>query len=140
MLAPPGYFDLTKPADLLESLNMVFERRHEPLLPRRLFIRRMMWGLLIAAIMVAGSLVIGIVGYHWLGHLGWVDSLLNASFILTGMGPVNNMTGTAAKLFASAYALFSGVVFITSIGILLAPAAHRMLHRFHLESGKGRED
>jgi len=140
VLAPPGYFDLTKPADLLESLNMVFERRHEPLLPRRLFIRRMMWGLLIAAIMVAGSLVIGIVGYHWLGHLGWVDSLLNASFILTGMGPVNNMTGTAAKLFASAYALFSGVVFITSIGILLAPAAHRMLHRFHLESGKGRED
>ncbi len=73
------------------------------------------------------------VGYHWIGGFDWVDSLLNAAMILTGMGPVGTLTTTAAKIFASAYALFSGVVFISATGILLTPIFHRVLHIFHIE-------
>ena len=73
------------------------------------------------------------IGYHAIGGLPWVDSILNASMILTGMGPVDPMRTAAAKLFASAYAIFSGVAFLTSVGVLLAPLFHRFLHHFHLE-------
>jgi hypothetical protein len=79
------------------------------------------------------SLILGILGYHFTENLGWLDSLLNASMILTGMGPVDPMTTTAGKLFASFYAIFSGVVFLTTIAYILAPAAHRFLHKFHLD-------
>jgi hypothetical protein len=72
-------------------------------------------------------------GYHVFGSLHWIDALLNASMILTGMGPVDPMQTVAGKLFASCYALFSGIVFITTAGVLLAPVVHRVLHRFHLE-------
>ena len=87
----------------------------------------------IGAGVIAFCLGLGVLGYHAFGALGWLDSLLNASMILTGMGPVDPMTTTGGKLFASFYALFSGVAFITTIGLLLAPAIHRFLHRFHLE-------
>ena len=83
--------------------------------------------------MVFGALMIGVCGYHWTAELGWLDSLVNASMILSGMGPVNPVPGAAGKWFESFYALFSGVVFITSVGILLAPLARRFLHRFHLD-------
>jgi hypothetical protein len=88
---------------------------------------------LLSVALIAVSLVVGILGYHGIAGLGWVDSLTNASFILTGMGPVDPMRTTGSKVFASAYALFSGVVFITSVGVLMAPALHRLLHHFHLE-------
>jgi hypothetical protein len=81
------------------------------------------------------SLTIGIIGYRWLVGLGWIDSILNASFILTGMGPVDTMKTDAAKLFASAYALFSGVVFIGAVGVLLTPGFHRLIHHFHVDLG-----
>ena len=87
--------------------------------------------------LIVGSLAIGAVGYRMLAHLSWVDALLNASMILTGMGPVDPMPTAGAKLFASAYALFSGVAFLTSVGVLLAPVVHRLLHRFHLEMDEG---
>ena len=74
----------------------------------------------------------GILGYHYFGRLSWIDALLNASMILTGMGPVNRLDTDAAKLFASFYALFSGVAFLTFVGVLFAPVYHRFLHRFHL--------
>jgi hypothetical protein len=79
------------------------------------------------------ALLIGIAGYRWIGGLDWVDSILEASMILGGMGPVNPLTSNGAKLFASAYALFSGVVFIGLMGIILAPVVHRVLHKFHLK-------
>jgi len=82
------------------------------------------------------ALLIGVSGYHWIAGLGWVDSILEASMILGGMGPVNPLTKTSAKLFASAYALFSGVVFIGLVGILLTPVVHRILHKFHVEVTK----
>ena len=81
-----------------------------------------------------GSLVIGMLGYHFLEGIPWVDSLLNAAMILGGMGPVNTLHTTAGKLFASFYALYSGVVFVVVAGILFAPVVHRFLHHFHLEA------
>jgi hypothetical protein len=84
-----------------------------------------------AAVTVA--LAIGIIGYHEIAGLPWIDALLDASMILGGMGPVNPLKTNAAKLFASFYALFSGLFFIVTTGILLAPFLHRLLHHFHLE-------
>jgi hypothetical protein len=110
----------------------VFESRHEPILPRRIFIRRLFICLGLALAIIAGALSIGVVVYHFIAGLPWVDALLNASMILTGMGPVDVLTSNAAKIFASLYALFSGVVFISLMGLLLSPIAHRVLHKFHL--------
>jgi len=110
----------------------MFERRHEKLAPVSIFIRRMAESVAMAVILASVALFIGIAGYHWLAGLGWVDSLLEASMILGGMGPVKPLTTTEAKVFASGYALFSGLVFIAVMGIVLAPITHRMLHKFHL--------
>jgi hypothetical protein len=82
---------------------------------------------------VAFALGVGILGYHLLGQLRWVDSLLNASMILAGMGPVDPLHSTSAKVFASCYALFSGLAFIGIASLLIAPFAHRLLHRVHLD-------
>ena len=95
--------------------------------------RRLAFHALVAAAIVAVSLTLGILGYHFVAGLSWIDALLNASMILTGMGPVDVLRTEAAKLFASFYALFSGVVFLVTASILVAPIAHRLLHRFHLE-------
>jgi hypothetical protein len=110
----------------------MFERKHEKLAPVSVFVKRMAASVVLAGILIAVSLFIGIAGYHWTAGLGWVDSLLNASMILGGMGPVNQLDTSGAKIFASGYALFSGLVFIAVMGIVLAPAVHRMLHKFHL--------
>ena len=111
----------------------MFERRHERLLPRRKFYLRVLRHFAFAAGIVAGSLAIGIMGYRHFERLSWLDSLLNASMVLSSMGPVNPVQTDGGKWFASFYALFSGVAFITVIGVLLAPVAHRLLHNFHLE-------
>src|SRR5579862_4995358 len=117
---------------------MRLERPHEPLLSKREFLAREARYALGAAAIVTLSLGIGVLGYHSFGSLGWVDSLLNASFILTGMGPVDPLRTVSGKLFASAYAIFSGIAFLSTIGILMTPLAHRFLHRFHLEEGRAR--
>lgn len=116
--------------------HVPLERRHDSLLPRRQFLSRQLRYTLMAGGVVVASLCLGILGYRWLGGLDWIDALLNASFILTGMGPVDPMKTVAGKLFASAYAIFSGIAFLSTIGILLTPIVHRFLHRFHLELGK----
>jgi hypothetical protein len=100
---------------------------------RRLFYHRFLLALGLSAGVIGFALVLGILGYHFIAGFNWVDALLNASMILAGMGPVGVLDSNAAKLFASAYALFSGLVFITATGILLAPIFHWVLHRFHLE-------
>ena len=115
----------------------MYEHRTEPLLPRRKFLRRLAMHGLAAGGVVAVSLSLGILGYHFLAGLSWIDALLNASMILTGEGPVDPMRTATAKLFASFYALFSGVVFLAIWSILVVPVAHRLLHKLHLE-GKGR--
>lgn len=114
------------------SLHM-FEKKNERLLPARRFVGRMARSALVSIGVIGVALLVGILGYHYIAALDWVDSLLNASMILTGMGPVAPMVDDASKLFASAYALFSGVVFLSAVGILLSPIFHRILHRFHLE-------
>ena len=100
---------------------------------RRPFYHRFLLALGLSAGLIGFSLVLGVLGYHFIAGFNWVDSLLNAAMILTGLGPVNSLNWDAAKLFASAYALFSGLVFITATGILLTPIFHRVLHRFHIE-------
>ena len=111
----------------------MFEHRHEPLIPRKVFFRRLAWHVCLGLALVAASLSIGIVGYHFTEGMGWLDSLLNASMILGGMGPVNELHHDAGKWFASFYALFSGVAFLVTCGVLFAPVAHRFLHKFHLD-------
>ena len=95
--------------------------------------KRIAASVLMAGILIAVALFIGITGYHWIAGFDWVDSLLEASMILVGMGPVNPLTATGAKMFASGYALFSGLIFIAVMGIVLAPVTHRMLHQFHID-------
>jgi hypothetical protein len=105
------------------------------LLSRALFLRRLLRHGLIGAAVIACSLAIGIMGYRFCAGFSWLDSLLDASMILGGMGPVNPLTTTSGKLFASFYALFAGIAFLATVGILIAPIAHRLLHRLHLEKG-----
>jgi hypothetical protein len=87
----------------------------------------------VSALLVAGSLGLGMLGYHGIEGLPWVDAFLNASMLLGGMGPVDNPHSEAGKLFAGLYALYSGLLFLVLTAILLAPVFHRVLHRFHLE-------
>ena len=117
----------------MNTAGRMYERKHHHLLPWQHFIRRASRHVLIAIVIVAIADGIGTVGYRTTAGLGWLDSFLNASMILSGMGPVDRMNTTAGKLFASLYALFSGVVFIGVMGIVLAPWAHRLLHLTQLE-------
>lgn len=112
------------------------EHHQKPLLSKEQFLRRQLSYTLFSLVILAFSIGIGIAGYHYLGGLPWIDSLLNASMILTGMGPVDHLDTARGKIFASLYALFSGVAFLTFIGVLFAPVYHRFLHRFHLDEEK----
>src|SRR5258708_1140614 len=114
----------------------MYEHHKQPLASRKVFAQRVMRNGLIGAGMIFMALGIGVVGYHVFEGFSWIDSLLNASMILGGMGPVNPLQTVAGKLFASFYALFSGVVFIAAMGVLAAPIFHRFLHRFHLADEK----
>lgn len=121
----------------------MFEHRSQPLLPLPAFLRRLARHGGLALAVVLGSLLLGIVGYHTFEGLEWIDATLNAAMILGGMGPVDiPMRTTAGKLFASFYALYSGLVIIGAAGLLFAPLVHRLLHRFHLEldSESSKED
>ena len=111
----------------------MYERRKQRLLSWAEFSKRVGRHGLVALGIVAFGLGIGVVGYHYLAHLSWIDSLLNASMILGGMGPIDPLPTNAAKIFASFYALFSGLAFVGIVSVLLAPFVHRMLHRFHAE-------
>lgn len=111
----------------------MFERKHEKLIPTSVFAKRMLGAVGLALGLIVPALFIGIAGYHWIDKLDWVDSILEASMILGGMGPVNPLRNDAAKIFASAYALFSGLILIGVMGIILTPITHRLLHKFHAE-------
>lgn len=118
----------------------MFEHHKEPLKSRREFVSRQMLHLAFAAAVLSVSVGIGIFGYHAFGNLGWLDSFLNASMILTGMGPVDRMETDGGKIFSALYALFSGVAFLTFVGILFAPVVHRFLHKFHLDMNDKGDD
>ena len=115
-----------------------YERKHEPLLSWRVFLfRRVARTLALGLCVIFGSLLLGMLGYRLTEGMRWLDAFLNAAMILGGMGPVDPLHTSAGKLFAGCYALYSGLVVILVAGLLLAPFAHRLLHRFHLEGGKG---
>jgi hypothetical protein len=112
---------------------MIYEKRGEEMITNAAFalrlFRNFLWTLVIVGISLGG----GTLGYMYFGELPWDDGLLNAAMILTGMGPVNPMRTTAGKLFSAAYALYSGLAFLSMVAILLAPVLHRFIHRFHLD-------
>ncbi len=111
---------------------MPFEHHKKPLLPRKQFIHRQVRYAVFSLVILVLSAAVGTVGYHLLGRLPWIDAFLNASMILGGMGPVDHLDTDSAKLFASFYALFSGIAFIAFAGVLFAPAYHRFLHKLHI--------
>lgn len=111
----------------------MFERRHEPVLSRRAFLARFARSVVIAVLLVAGSLLIGTLGYRYTEHMGWIDAFYNATFILTSMGPTAPLTTDAGKLFASFYALLSTTVVLTFAAVIVTPLFHRLIHRFHAE-------
>lgn len=109
------------------------EHRSQQLLSRGAFLRRWALFALIALGLIAGSLALGMVGYHIFEGLSWIDAYLNAAMLLGGMGPVTELHHPAGKVFAGLYAMFSGLVLLVSVGVMLAPVFHRFLHRFHLD-------
>ena len=113
---------------------LMYEHHREQLLPRRLFVRRLIAHIFFGCAIVLASLIAGILGYHIFEGFSWIDSLLNAAMILSGMGEVGELKTHAGKLFASFYALFSGVAFISTVGLIFAPVVHRFMHKFHLKN------
>jgi len=111
----------------------MYEHKKMPLAPMHVFYKRILKHVFLSALVIFVCLMIGVFGYHYTGDIPWLDSLHNASMILAGMGPVVEIKTTIGKWFSSLYALFCGVIFITNIGIILAPVAHRLFHRLNLE-------
>ena len=111
----------------------MFEHHKQTLLPRREFIRRLGWSVTAGALLIVFSLSIGMVGYHVLAGLPWIDAFLDAAMILSGMGPLTALHNDAAKLFSGCYAIYCGIALIGTTGVILAPVIHRALHKFHLE-------
>ncbi|MDA0973877.1 MAG: hypothetical protein O2867_09095 [Bacteroidetes bacterium] len=107
--------------------------KNQNILPPRHFAKRVVNYTLASTAIIVVSLMIGILGYHYFGEIGCLDSLYNPSMILTGMGPVNVMEGDAAKWFGSFYALFSGVIFLSTVAIFFAPFAHHLRHLLHVD-------
>ena len=119
----------------MTAQKKIFELEHykAKLAPSSLFKKRLRKAGVISIIIFFISLLIGVLGYHILAGLPWVDSFLNASMILGGMGPVDTLTTKGAKIFAGCYALFSGVAFISGMAVFVTPILHRFLHKFHLD-------
>lgn len=111
----------------------MYEGKNQTLAPRSIFLRRMWRSIVISIVVLGVTLVIGMLGYHYLAPCAWIDAFHNASMILSGMGPVIFIDTFWGKIFSSFYALLSGLVFVTNIGLLLAPIFHRVLHQFHLD-------
>lgn len=111
----------------------MFEPHHAPLLPREEFLARLWRHAFLGLAMLGVCLGAGMAGYHFLEHQRWIDAFANAAMILSGMGPLDPLRTTAGKLFAGTYAIFSGVAFLTTVGLFLAPIVHRFLHQFHLQ-------
>lgn len=112
---------------------LAFESRHQPLLNRQAFTRRVARNFAAASLLIGVSLLAGMAGYRYLEGMEWIDAFANAAMILSGMGPLEPLKTWGGKLFAGCYALYSGLALLVATGIILAPVVHRMLHQFHLE-------
>jgi hypothetical protein len=109
------------------------EHRTKPLLPRKVYFQHLARNACLGAAFIIGALGIGMIGYHNFEKMSWIDAFVNASMILSGMGPVSTLQTDDGKIFAGCYALFSGIALITIMGIIFAPVVHRFLHKFHLQ-------
>lgn len=116
----------------------MYEHKKQPLASSRTYYRRIASNFLLTLIILGGSLLIGTLGFYLTRStactpaISWLDAFHNASMLLSGMGPIINCYTDAGKIFSSLYALFSGVIFITNVGLILAPAVHRLFHKLHL--------
>jgi hypothetical protein len=128
---------LCSPLSFLSERN-VYETRTQPLLPRRQFLLRFAQGASVTLVIIGVSLFAGMLGYHCLEDLSWIDAFLNAAMLLGGMGPVNEPSTVGGKLFAGLYALYCGLVVLVAAGVLFAPIGHRLMHKFHLEGQKNK--
>ncbi|HJZ94484.1 MAG TPA: hypothetical protein VKE40_26705 [Gemmataceae bacterium] len=117
----------------------ILEGKYQPLAPLRVFYSRVFQCFLVTLVIVAFSLALGTFGYHYCEGQGWLDALLSAAMILTGMGPADPVKTDEGKMFAIFYSLYSGIAFLSLVAILIAPIYHRFLHRFHLDD-EGRPD
>ena len=115
-----------------------FEHKGSPLASRKKFRARVLGAAMVSLTFVAVTLGVGMVGFHWIENLSWLDAFHQAAMLLSGMGPVVNVTTTAGKLFDGFYAIFCGIALLGVTGILFAPVIHRVLHRFHLEDAEER--
>lgn len=111
-----------------------FEHAKKPLLDLKTFRQRQLLFFMYAVSLIIISLIIGMIGYKYIGHMDWVSAFYNAALILAGMGPANELTTDGAKIFGGVYSLFSGVIFLSTVAVMFAPLVHRFLHRIHLES------
>jgi hypothetical protein len=112
----------------------MYEHHRQPLISRGAFLRRLAYHAGVALVLVGLSLFGGMLGYHVLEGLSWLDSFVNAAMLLGGMGPVSPLQTDGGKLFAGLYALYAGLVFLIAVGVIFVPFLHRFLHRFHLEA------
>jgi len=111
----------------------MYEHKEEPLLPSEQFKSRLFRHITIACGSLLLALLIGMLGYHHLGPMDWIDAFLNASMILSGMGPVADLQTDSGKIFSGLYAIFSGIFFLALFGVVAAPLIHRALHKFHVD-------
>ena len=114
----------------------MFESRHQAMLPRRQFYFRIVRSIALGLALVGFSLAVGMIGYHGLDHLPWIDAFLNSAMIMSGMGPVDEMHTRGAKIFAGCYALYCGIALLSTAAVIFAPVLHRLMHRFHLEEDR----
>jgi hypothetical protein len=119
--------------ELFDRHVLDYESRHQSLAPMHRYVRRLLLSVSIAALLIAGSLLLGVVGYAHFESMSWLDAFLNAAMILSGMGPVETLKTDAGKLFAGCYAIYSGFIVLLSAGFAFAPVVHRILHRFHVD-------
>lgn len=113
------------------------ERRHEPLAPMPVFLKRLFRSIMGGIVAIFIALYIGMLGYHYFEAMPWIDAYANAAMILSGMGPLETLHTEGGKIFAGAYALFSGLAFILIIGLIFGPILHRVFHKFHLDIMRG---
>lgn len=118
---------------MMARAPFIFEHKDKPLISTSRFYKRQLKFFAYAFMLLFISLSIGMVGYRLFTGMDWVDAYLNAAMVLGGMGPVDIMPNNAAKIFAGSYAIFSGVVFLTTVAVLFAPLVHRLLHTMHID-------
>jgi hypothetical protein len=112
------------------------KKHHHRLAPVHIFVRRIIRNLVIGSTIMLVSLGIGMFGYSHFENMSWVDAYINATMILSGMGPVDVLHTEGGKLFAGTYALFSGIVFLVVIAIIIAPVFHRFMHKFLIKDSQ----